>query len=497
MIRFPALLCFSFLLYQQNGYCQTHSTPVIIKHLLSQKKEIPLITGSFVTGELFRILPQNEMPRQLWQENQYLIYTPGNLYLGINGTGRLYKMSDQDNTLHFIREDSTFYLGNNFCAANFSIGDTMYSYGGYGFWKNNGLLRHYNQFTHEWEVIKTNHEIISNSCIGSEASYFWIDAHNNRFYLAGQKIINDGLKPDSNSTPKRNSKLFVLDIAKGEWTESGVIKDYPETGLVNSPWGPLFFMTFNSHINDFGRNRRLSAKKPTLEKIKKVFSGYAPDIAYFVDSTLYFGNVILNSFDSVQLSINDFEYRGEEVYTPLAAQTAISRNKYSKLIWLAIISFAFAIVFILYKKYKKTNRMINSGEIPHHENAEAATGSELHTQQKFNGRNDHNREAHAFNGIEKELISFIFEKTKQEYTVSVEEINKVLGLSGKNESVQKKNRSETINDINQKWNTLHENNQPLICKQRSEFDKRSFEYFIQTLWLDEVAELSTSFKTKN
>ena len=124
MIRFPALLFFSFLLYQQNGYCQNLSTPVIIKHLLSQKKEIPLISGSFVTGELFRILPQNEMPRQLWQENQYLIYTPGNLYLGINGTGRLYKMSDQDNTLHFIREDSTFYLGNNFCAANLFLNNS-------------------------------------------------------------------------------------------------------------------------------------------------------------------------------------------------------------------------------------------------------------------------------------------------------------------------------------------------------------------------------------
>ena len=107
--------------------------------------------------------------------------------------------------------------------------------------------------------------------------------------------------------------------------------------------------------------------------------------------------------------------------------------------------------------------------------------------QKFNGKNGHHAET--FNEIEKELILFIYEKTRQEYTVSVEEINKVLGLSGKNESVQKKNRSETINHINQKWAVLHGNNQLLIERQRSEFDKRSFEYFIQPVWLDKVVEI--------
>jgi len=79
----------------------------------------------------------------------------------------------------------------------------------------------------------------------------------------------------------------------------------------------------------------------------------------------------------------------------------------------------------------------------------------------------------------------------------VEEINKVLGLSGKNESVQKKNRSETINDINKKWAVLCGNKNPLILRQRSEFDKRSFEYFIQPVWLEKVGEMSTAFKAHN
>lgn len=489
MIRHLFLIFITLLLLLKEGIAQSPpvSTPAIINHLLSQKKEIQVITRPFNASESFRILPQNKMPKQLWPENQYLVYTPGNLYLGINGTGRLYKMKNQGDTLHFVRDDSTFYLGNNFYAANFSIGDTIYSYGGYGFWKNNGLLRYYNKVAHEWEVIKTDREINS---IFQNSSYFWVDAQNNRFYQAGQRIINDGLKQQSNSSVQKNKNLFVLDISKGEWTELGSLKDDPVSNPVNSPFGPLFIGTFNSYINDFIQNRKLYAKKPVIEKLKKLFTGYAPDVAYFIDSTLYFSNITLNSFDSAQLSINDFEYRGEQVYTPLAAQSDFSGNKFKKLIWLAIIPFALLISFVLYKfrKRKKDKRSQSGSNVPE---------TDLPAQQKFNGRNGNYDHSQTFSEIEKELILFIYEKTVEEYTVSVEEINKVLGLSGKNESVQKKNRSETINDINKKWAVLCGNKNPLILRQRSEFDKRSFEYFIQPVWLEKVGEMSTAFKAHN
>lgn len=501
MIRYLSFIsyCLFLLLQIGNAQAQPVSTPAIIKHLLSQKKEIPVITGSFtgtlINGEYLKILPRNKMPRKLWSADQYLVYTPGNLFLGINGTGILYKIISQDDTLNFIRDDSTFFMGNSFCSANFSIGDTIYSYGGYGFWKNNGHIRYYSRVFHEWEVVKANREIISNSCIGGDSSsYIWVDAQKNRFYLAGQKIINDGLMPQQKSPVQRNKKLFVLDINKQEWTELGEFKNYPETSSLNSPWGPLFILTFESYINDFNQNRKLAAKKPAIEKLKKALNAFVSDIAYFVDSTLYFGNSSFNTFDSIQLSLNDFEYRGEPVYTPIIPVPFLAGNK-NMLIWLAIISVAISTGFLYYKRKKrKTGR-------PKAVDADAVHEIETNLMevvqiipQKFNGKNGNHTET--FSEIEKELILFIYEKTRQEYTVSLEEINKVLGLSGKNESVQKKNRSETINTINQKWSVLHQNNHSLIERQRSEFDKRSFEYFIQPMWLDKVAEMSAVYKSK-
>jgi hypothetical protein len=40
-------------------------------------------------------------------------------------------------------------------------------------------------------------------------------------------------------------------------------------------------------------------------------------------------------------------------------------------------------------------------------------------------------------------------------------------------------RSIVLNGINEKLGILRRSNEPLICKQRSEIDKRSFEYYIK------------------
>lgn len=69
--------------------------------------------------------------------------------------------------------------------------------------------------------------------------------------------------------------------------------------------------------------------------------------------------------------------------------------------------------------------------------------------------------------------------------MSIEEINKILGLSYKNPSVQKKNRNEAISRINLKWQLTNKTNKVLIEKRRSEIDKRNFEYYMnEDLWIE-------------
>ncbi|MFZ9718776.1 MAG: hypothetical protein ACO3BD_05420, partial [Chitinophagaceae bacterium] len=84
-----------------------------------------------------------------------------------------------------------------------------------------------------------------------------------------------------------------------------------------------------------------------------------------------------------------------------------------------------------------------------------------------------------FDEIEIELIRFIVEKCKTGNTATVPEINRILGLADKNEAVQKKNRSEKINRINEKWMRKGAHTELLIQRRRSDFDKRNFEYYIE------------------
>jgi len=88
-----------------------------------------------------------------------LIKNDVGLFILINGTGRVYKaVSLIKNSVTFDRIDSTEFYGNTFNSIDFSYNNTLYSYGGYGNFNNNGQLRHYNQ-ENEWSIVGLNKEL--------------------------------------------------------------------------------------------------------------------------------------------------------------------------------------------------------------------------------------------------------------------------------------------------------------------------------------------------
>ena len=61
---------------------------------------------------------------------------------------------------------------------------------------------------------------------------------------------------------------------------------------------------------------------------------------------------------------------------------------------------------------------------------------------------------------------------------SIEELNRLLGVSGKTVEIQKKQRSDVITSINRKYRFAFKTNELFINKKRLEPDKRTFEYYI-------------------
>jgi hypothetical protein len=84
-----------------------------------------------------------------------------------------------------------------------------------------------------------------------------------------------------------------------------------------------------------------------------------------------------------------------------------------------------------------------------------------------------------FSDTEIALLKLLIEKEKKNERADINEVNYVLGLKHKNTGLQKKVRSDTFNNINEKFRYVSKTEDPLIQSIRSEIDKRYFEYYIE------------------
>jgi hypothetical protein len=81
----------------------------------------------------------------------------GHFYFVIAGTGQVYEFDPVKRILS--RVDQTFYRGYNFGALQFSHNDTLFSFGGIGFWHYNNVQTFFDFQTKEWELVKYTGEI--------------------------------------------------------------------------------------------------------------------------------------------------------------------------------------------------------------------------------------------------------------------------------------------------------------------------------------------------
>ncbi len=195
---------------------------------------------------------------QTFQEkNTYFNFKQNAVWFTINGSQRIYQFDYSTNKLHRI--DDTHYAGYNFNATQFLRKDTLYSAGGYGFWKYNNLLTYYNEVKREWDLIRTQGEAPL-SILGGYQGY---DAEHNLFYSGGSET-------ESNTPEIKKSfveDLFVFDFKNSSWQKVGKIN--PVLDISNQReiyWTGRFFLTWA--VN------QLFIVDPVLNKIYVYTSNY-------------------------------------------------------------------------------------------------------------------------------------------------------------------------------------------------------------------------------
>ncbi|MCF8342868.1 MAG: hypothetical protein K9I82_17965 [Chitinophagaceae bacterium] len=415
----------------------------------------------------------NDLPKNYKSEGQHLLKTNNGLYLTIPGTGRLYKAKITGDIIDFQRIDSTYYSGYNFNSLSFNFDTEIYNFGGEGFWQTNGVLRFFDTAFHEWNAIKLNKSIHKSFNFKNPYSFFYfLDNDHRNLFMEGNEVDQNYVKdPYADSTFK--NKIFRLDISKGDWHELG-IKNF---NLFHCIAFTKFGILSNENLINIEKNKiynhNLSLKISSI--LGNSTNKKDPTISFAIDSTIYFGNAD-NRFDSIIINSSTFTDTHQLAYIPLESSNTIL-SKWNILTFLFIV-ISIGFLFLLYKIYFK-----KSSNFKNHQTHDFITNS----MQQTNKETIYNPIVYRSGKLiellsdqEKAFISFVYKNSKDDRLTTIDEVNKILGTIHKSIDIQKRVRGEMINSINQKISMITKLKLPLINKQRSDFDKRSFEYFIKS-----------------
>jgi hypothetical protein len=303
------------------------------------------------------------------------------------------------------------------------------------------------------------------------------------------------------SDPEIGTALYALGLKNGDWQKLGHFRDTALEMIGFLPWGIL---DVHGNVTDISNNRTYKLGDRAISKLQAITykSLQSSDqlISFCYDSTLYFARDPLH-YDSLDITRSELKDLGIPVYDPI--ETGIFEKwaglkEYGGLVLVLSIGFMLGL-FINRKKtsYIKSSSGLARDELPEtdkiaHINqldqAVADIPEKTPTDEKaLTFRSS--RILDLLEEKERSLLEFIYHYSEEERLTTIEEINKVIGVANRSMEVQKRMRSDLIGSINQKMGLITKDKKPVIDKQRSEFDKRSFEYFIRTEYMELVSRV--------
>jgi hypothetical protein len=483
MLKICPFLLLLIIGYGPSSWAQ--EIPPILKKLFSYEGTVLVYsqnTQSFID--------LSDLPANFSTAGYNLIKDPSGLYVLPQGTGRIYRLDNARGVNRWQRIDSTYFTGYNFRSIAFSIDSVFYSFGGNGFWNTNGTLRNFNSFSKEWDA-----NLLSENIYWTKTAdgFFMIDTASKTFSVKAMSTPSNEVLKSSNAE-KIKEGLYRLNIKTGDWTRMGTMRDTAHVIQATLPWGLL---ADNASVIDLANNRYFALSKKIRSKIIAIVSSnrYAyPAIATFaIDSVLYMGGQF-HPYDSVVISKADLIDTGIPVYTPLASPGLLDKIE-AESFFVVILGFLSSFLGLLLYRAKKAQPApaVEILPVPDVQTLSAPADSlkavASPETEKHPTSFRSTRILELLEERERLLLEFLFNHSVDERLTSIEEINKVVGVQNRSVEIQKRMRSDMISSINQKLNIITRDKKPVVDKQRSEFDKRSFEYFIHPTHMELVEKI--------
>lgn len=136
------------------------------------------------------------------------------IYFMDGGEGSVYKYDPKDNSVEKIHQSNKQWMQN--FSSNFIYNDSLFRYGGYGFWSTRNMMVYFNSSKHDWEPIAPLHTLKVPE--GSFDSKTAISGSNIRV-LGGFK-----LNPNDLVSKMPMNQIWNYDVNQHQWTNLGSTK---------------------------------------------------------------------------------------------------------------------------------------------------------------------------------------------------------------------------------------------------------------------------------
>jgi len=429
-----------FCLISLNSSAQRYSVKKdsLISFLYSSKGNVNVINtfnNRYTLNPYLPVKISTETPIQT------LIKNNKGLYILIDGTGQVYKaIASNKDSICFARVDSTIYFGHNFGSIKFSYLDTIYNFGGTGYWHFFGHLIYFKEGS-EWELKKISNEYHVNSII----NYF--DANKGELYyiqfpyydVSTTKYYNQILLYKLNINTNKNELIGNVREDFLKYFEIVIyFRSKKLNGFVCQFHDKFYLLNFNKNEISILKNKKLN--NALIGSISKHNSAI-----FEKDSLIYIASVENNrALKAYNFKMSDFELTNHQIYKKANSNLDL------------IIAIIFVVIVVLIFFYFKLI--------------------------KINFKNSSNKPTIVndldFNEVEKTLINLLISKADNEKFCDVNEVNNVLGLAKKSLEVQKKLRTEYIHRINHKFKVNYNIDVVFIQRHKSEEDRRFLKYGI-------------------
>ena len=414
-------------------------------------------------------------------------------YVLRDGTHEVYLLRQADGVPYLQRLDSSVFSGDNFQMMAFLRKDTLYQYGGYGFWDTRDFFMRYRPTGHDWEFLT------GGTGLPNELNYHFYDRESDAFYVMGSL---------STSHHPYARKVFVdsvyrYDFPARRWTSLGRLRDdfdeFDSRGgdpisLCFSPFGLIDTRTSNLRLFDIPGNRVLNAGNRLADAVMS--SGrsdrtYDPGYRVFV----YLGDTLhgLQGDDGrvkhfrIRVTAADFDPTpAQQMYRPVGATSIPAVPAWAK--WLAAICLPVTGVAWGLRLRRRRHARREAAEADGTATVEPSAPPESVPGTGEGVAEPVLRDDIAFfrsqlSPAELDLFEVLLGQSRAGTSTDSQTLNKVLGVAGKPDSIQKARRSVAMNNINDTFRKTLKRDSPLLVRERDADDKRAFVYRIDERFL--------------